>query len=178
MTHKQKTADKWAKRKDWCQRQFHFSLNGVKDVRIKKIHVTDHAMKRWHLRASKSGHENVHDVINAVKHSNLIKKDQLLPYGMPRLSNTVYSIRDGVVFVMEAIDIEEYRLLTVMTENEKSRSKLPKNPPSRCKRLISKSLAKKKREKFNDDGSCANHKKRTAYKKIQEKEMPQSEEIE
>jgi hypothetical protein len=146
------------------------------------IHVTDHARERWHSRASKSGHDNVHDIIEAVKDSEFIKKGQPLPYGLPRLPNTVYSIRDGVVFVMEAMTIDEYRLVTVITEDEKSKVKRatgpPKKPPSRYKRLLRKSQAKRKQEEeFHDNGSCTNHKKRTTRKKRREKEIPSSEEV-
>jgi hypothetical protein len=145
------------------------------------IHVTDHARERWHSRASKTGSDNVHDIIEAVKDSVFIKKGQPLPYGLPRLPNTVYSIRNGVVFVMEAMTIDEYRLVTVITEDEKSRTKRatgpPKRPPPRHKRLLKKTQAKKKREELDENGSSANHKKRTTRKKRREKEIPSCEEV-
>jgi len=142
------------------------------------IHVTDHARERWHKRASIGGNENVHDIIDAVKKSKFIKKNQPLPFGLPRLPGTVYSLNNGVVFVMEAMTIDEFRLVTVITEDEKAVIKKATGPPKRLalrqKRLIRKSLDKK-REIFKDE-SGTNHKNRTSRKE-RRKKAPSCEEI-
>jgi len=143
------------------------------------IHVTDHARERWHKRASIGGNENVHDIIDAVKKSKFIKKNQPLPFGLPRLPGTVYSLNNGVVFVMEAMTIDEFRLVTVITEDEKAVIKKATGPPKRRlalrqKRLIRKSLDKK-REIFKDE-SGTNHKNRTSRKE-RRKKAPSCEEI-
>jgi hypothetical protein len=89
-----------------------------KSVRAKTIHVTNHAKERWLLRVSKFENDNVYEIINAVKNSQIISKKHFLPYGLPRLSNLVYSINNGIVFILESISIEEYRLVTVITKEK------------------------------------------------------------
>ena len=85
-------------------------------MRAEIIHVTDHALLRWKERASVHSDATVHDVIKAVKESRQIKYDEPLPYQMPRKANSVYTInRDGVLFVLETVEINEFRLITVIT---------------------------------------------------------------
>lgn len=86
-------------------------------MRAETVHVTDHALLRWKERAAKHEDVNVYEIIRAVKESKVIKKTEPLPYPLPRLDGSVYSFHDGVLFVMEPITIDEYRLVTVICES-------------------------------------------------------------
>lgn len=83
-------------------------------MRAEIVHVTDHALLRWTQRVSEKG--NVFDIRNAIQKSRVIKKCEPLPYPLPRLEGSVYSVHNGVMFVMEPITIDEYRLVTVVSE--------------------------------------------------------------
>lgn len=85
-------------------------------MRASVVHVTDHALLRWRERAAVRADANVYDVIEAVKQSKVLRDHEPLPYPLPRLPNSVYSVKDDVLFVMEPITIEEYRLVTVVTK--------------------------------------------------------------
>lgn len=153
-------------------------------MRATVIHVTDHARERWHKRVSITGNENVYDIIEAVKESTILKKSIPLPYGLPRLPQTVYSIRSNIVFVMESVTIDEYRLVTVISEQDKTKIKRATGPPSRglkrnlaFKKKLSRQIAAKQKPKEDNDGSGVNHKKRFAYKKRREQKIPPSEEV-
>lgn len=148
-------------------------------MRATVIHVTDHARERWHKRVSIKGNENVHDIIEAVKESTILKKSSPLPYGLPRLPETVYSIRSNVVFVMEPMTIDEYRLVTVISEQDKTKAKRATGPPSKRKVAQKKKLSQKNKLKVEDteDGSGTNHKRCFAHKKRREQKIPSSEEI-
>jgi hypothetical protein len=101
-------------------------------MRAETVHVTDHALLRWKERAAKTEDTNVYEIIKAVKNSKVIKKNEPLPYPLPRLDGSVYSYNDGVLFVMEPITIDEYRLVTVICESApycgpaKPKTKAPK----------------------------------------------------
>ena len=85
-------------------------------MRAETVHVTDHALLRWTERASKTGEPNVHEIVQAVKDSRVIKKNEPLPYPLPRLDGSVYSYHEeGVLFILESVTIDEYRLVTVIT---------------------------------------------------------------
>lgn len=83
-------------------------------MRAEIVHVTDHALLRWSQRVSEAG--NVFEIKKAIQKSRVIKKCEPLPYPLPRLDGSVYSIHDGVMFVMEPVTIDEYRLVTVVSE--------------------------------------------------------------
>ena len=150
-------------------------------MRATVIHVTDHAIERWHKRVSIKGNENVHDIIEAVKESTVLKKSSPLPYGLPRRPETVYSMKSNVLFIMESITIDEYRLVTVISEEEKI--KKATGPPSKKKLAQNKKNSQKKKTKKKtkikdiENGSGSNHKRRFAYKKRRTQKIPSSEEI-
>lgn len=106
-------------------------------MRFEIVHVTDHALLRWIQRVSKNG--NVFEITNAIKKSKIIKKYELIPYPLPRKEGTVYSIYNGIVFVMEPITIKEYRLVTVV-----SGCYIPVYQPPRKPNKEEKTLKKKK----------------------------------
>lgn len=81
------------------------------------VHVTDHALLRWRERAAKHANEGADEIIQAVKQSRVLKKKELLPYPMPRLPHSVYSVKDEILFVLESVTITEYRLVTVITQD-------------------------------------------------------------
>jgi hypothetical protein len=89
----------------------------------KTIHVTDHAVSRWVQRISVIGVPNVSDIIDAVHKSQLIKKKQALPFGVPRFDNTVYSYHKDfrALFVLEPVAINELRLITVISSFSNTR---------------------------------------------------------
>lgn len=84
-------------------------------MRADIVHVTDHALLRWRERAARYADATVHDIIRAVKESRQLKSKEPLPYPMPRLSGSVYSVLGEILFVMEPITITEFRLVTVIT---------------------------------------------------------------
>ena len=85
-------------------------------MRAETVHVTDHALLRWRQRASKTGDVKVQEIVEAVKGSRVIKRNEPLPYCMPRVDGSVYSINSGVLFILESVTIDEYRLITVIAE--------------------------------------------------------------
>jgi len=115
-------------------------------MRAKIIHVTDHALLRWSQRVSNL--TSVFEIVKAIQQSRVIKKCEPLPYPLPRLEGSVYSIHNGVMFVMESVTIDEYRLVTVVSES------IPRvNPPKKLskekkqeKRLQKKFLLKEKQQ--------------------------------
>lgn len=139
-------------------------------MRVNIVHITEHAKKRWNSRVSSC--DNVHDIIEVVKNSAFIKKDQPLPYGLPRLPNKVYSIKNTVLFIMEAVNIDEYRLITVINDSETRAVSLPKISTKRQKRILAKAkkLLEVKEEKESINGPCVNHKRQIARKKRRKKE--------
>ena len=107
-------------------------------MRAETIHVTDHAMLRWKQRASKTGDVNVHEIIKAVKESKVVKKKEFLPYRMPRFDGSVYSVNGPVLFILESVTIDEYRLITVISEELPKQKSLP---PKRRHKPLKKELA-------------------------------------
>lgn len=108
-------------------------------MRAETVHVTDHAMLRWTERASKTGESNVQEIVQAVKDSRVIKKNEPLPYPLPRLDGSVYSYHEqGVLFILESVTIDEYRLVTVITGNPTYRGLA--RPPK--KKIINKKKQK------------------------------------
>lgn len=81
-------------------------------MRAKIVHVTDHALLRWTQRVSETG--NVFEIKQAIQKSRVIKKCEPLPYPLPRVDGSVYSVDGEVMFIMEPITIDEYRLVTVI----------------------------------------------------------------
>jgi len=85
-------------------------------MRAETVHVTDHALLRWKERASQTGEAKVQEIVQAVKDSRVIKKNEPLPYPLPRLDGSVYSFNgdEGILFILESVTIDEYRLVTVI----------------------------------------------------------------
>lgn len=82
-------------------------------MRAETIHVTNHALTRWKERASKTGEVNEQEIIKAVKESKVVKRSEPLPYALPRMDGSVYSVAGNILFVLESVTIDEYRLVTV-----------------------------------------------------------------
>lgn len=72
---------------------------------------------------SVKGVANVSDIIDAVHNSELIKKKQSLPFGVPRFDNTVYSYHAEfrALFVLEPVKLNELRLITVISSFSNTR---------------------------------------------------------
>lgn len=106
-------------------------------MRAETVHITDHALLRWKERASKTGEVKVQEIVQAVRESRIIKKNEPLPYPLPRLDGSVYSFNAGVLFILEPVTIDEYRLVTVIADEPTYRgmSRPPKtnNPRKRQK---------------------------------------------
>ena len=94
-------------------------MNSPKGVimRAEQVSVTDHALLRWNERVSITGKCHVDEIVDAVKKSKIIKKNEILPYVSNRKSNTVYSQHENVLFIMEPISIDEFKLITVITDS-------------------------------------------------------------
>ncbi len=80
------------------------------------IHVTDHAVARWKQRVSDDPYLNVYRIIDVVKKAKLISKKEIIPFTTPRQKNTIYAIYEDILFVMEPIEIDEYNLVTIITQ--------------------------------------------------------------
>lgn len=80
------------------------------------IHVTDHAVARWKQRVSDDPYLNVYRIIDVVKKAKLISKKEIIPFTTPRQKNTIYAIYEDILFVMESIEIDEYNLVTIITQ--------------------------------------------------------------
>lgn len=85
-------------------------------MRAETVHVTDHALLRWQERATQTGEAKVQDIVQAVKDSKVVKKSEPLPFPLPRLDGSVYSFnnKQGLLFILESVTIDEYRLVTVI----------------------------------------------------------------
>ena len=80
------------------------------------IHITDHAVARWKQRVSDDPYLNVYRIIDVVKKAKLISKKEIIPFTTPRQKNTIYAIYEDILFVMEPIEIDEYNLVTIITQ--------------------------------------------------------------
>ena len=116
-------------------------------MRVKVIHITDHAMLRWSQRVSKTG--TTFDIKDAIQKSKVIKKNEILPYMFHRFDGSVYSVHNGVMFVMEPVSIEEFRLVTVVAEFMMGFQPLKKISKEN-QFLQKKQRLKEKQEKKND----------------------------
>ena len=84
-------------------------------MRAETIHVTDHALLRWKERVSEDA--NINEIVQSVKDSRVIKKKEHLPYRIPRIDGSVYSLNNELLFVLESVTIDEYVLVTVITKS-------------------------------------------------------------
>lgn len=89
-------------------------------MRAEIVHVTDHALLRWRERAATRGDANVYEIISAVKQSRVVKKNEPMPFLMPRQQDSVYSFHNGILFILKSVSIDEYHLVTVITSNSYS----------------------------------------------------------
>jgi hypothetical protein len=85
-------------------------------VKANIIHITDHAVARWKQRVSDDPYLNVYRIIDVVKKAKLISKKEIIPFTTPRQKNTIYAIYEDILFVMEPIEIDEYNLVTIITQ--------------------------------------------------------------
>jgi hypothetical protein len=120
-------------------------------MRAETVHVTDHALLRWKERASKTGFVHVDEIIQAVKESKVIKKNEPLPYPLPRLDGSVYSFNAGVMFVLEPVTIDEYRLVTVISDEPTYRGFAPPKKAKSSPRKRQKHAEIEKHEKMEID---------------------------
>ena len=79
--------------------------------------MTDHALIRWRQRVSNDDRLSVYTIIDVVKKSRIVKKHELLPFRTPRFKNSLYSIHKNILFILECVTIDEYKLVTIITDN-------------------------------------------------------------
>lgn len=108
------------------------------------IHVTDHALARWKERVSNDPHLRVHAIIDIIRKANVLSKEEVLPYKTPRHKNTLYAMYEDILFILETVTIEEYKLITVITSNM-SHVQMIKNPRKFRQRYEPESKKKKKK---------------------------------
>ena len=84
------------------------------------ISVTDHALLRWNERVSETGNCHVDEIVHAIKKSKIIKKNEPVPFVTNRRNNTVYTFNGQVLFILDPISIDEFKLITVITDNNQS----------------------------------------------------------
>ena len=114
-------------------------------MRASIIHVTDHALVRWKQRVSDDPRLCVYTIIDAVKEAKVIKKDELLPFRVARQKNSMYAVYDDVLFILESLSIDEYNLITIITENVFHTPRIKKQYKIRKKYIPE---TKKKRKKL------------------------------
>jgi hypothetical protein len=68
------------------------------------VHVTDHAWVRWRERASETQSDcNAYTIIQSVREARRLEKNEPIPYGMPRKANSVYAVKDDILFILEPV---------------------------------------------------------------------------
>lgn len=100
-------------------------------MKAEMIHVTDHAVLRWSQRVSNGAYFTIHDIIHELRMAQVISRDEILPFNTIRQPNTVYAFYQGILFVCEPIDINIYRLITVITYSENHIVKIKKTVKER-----------------------------------------------
>jgi hypothetical protein len=115
-------------------------------MRAEVVHITDHAILRWSQRVT-SDRFRCADIRQAIKNSKVLRKNDPLP--LPRLDGSVYSLYDGVLFVLEPITIDEYRLVTVVSEFSKT-SQVPRKISKEKQQLLSVEKRKTLSEKLKN----------------------------
>jgi hypothetical protein len=119
------------------------------------IHVTNHALARWRERAENKDC-SPDEIVEIVKKSRQLKKNEFLPYPVARLPNSVYTVKDNLLFILEPVTLTEYRLVTVVGDPPKLPAKMTTIDELPCqmsaseernlllqeKKLIEKELAK------------------------------------
>jgi len=113
-------------------------------VKASIIHVTEHAMMRWAERVSGPKRFCVYDIIDQIKQARIIKKNEALPFQTPRLKNTLYAYNNGVLFILEAMSIIEFNLITIITQQNPF-GRVAKAPPKQKVRFVPETKKKKKK---------------------------------
>jgi hypothetical protein len=113
-------------------------------VKANIIHVTDHAVARWKQRVSDDPYLNVYRIIDVVKKAKLISKKEIIPFTTPRQKNTIYAIYEDILFVMEPIEIDEYNLVTIITQTA-TYTQIVKKTKKIKERFIPETKKKKKK---------------------------------
>lgn len=85
-------------------------------MQFQTIHITDHAIQRWSERTTRK--VNIEEITESIRKSKLITKKDFLPFCLPRRAETVYSFDGEVLFIFETVSINEFRLVTVIAEQE------------------------------------------------------------
>lgn len=116
-------------------------------MKAEMIHVTDHAILRWSQRVSNGAYFTIHDIIHDLRMAPVISRDEILPFNTIRQPNTVYAFHQGVLFVCEPIDINIYRLITVITYSENHIVKIRKTTKQRPDRKEIEPEPEQKRRK-------------------------------
>ena len=109
------------------------------------IHVTDHAFYRWKHRVSDDNYLNVYKIIDIVKKAKLVSKKEIIPFSIPRQKNSIYAIYEDILFVMKPIAINEYSLVTIITQTTNNCCKIVKNQKKIKVRFVPETKKKKKK---------------------------------
>jgi hypothetical protein len=109
------------------------------------IHVTDHAFYRWKHRVSDDNYLNVYKIIDVVKKAKLVSKKEIIPFTIPRQKNSIYAIYEDILFVMKPIAIDEYSLVTIITQTANNCCKIVKNQKKIKVRFVPETKKKKKK---------------------------------
>ena len=121
------------------------------------IHVTDHAIIRWKQRVSDDPVLSVYKIIDVVKKAKLVSKKEIIPFTTARYKNSIYAMYEDILFVMEPITIDEYNLVTIITETGtytqfiKKQKKIKERFVPETKKKKKKIPARIKRIDLNDD---------------------------
>lgn len=139
-------------------------------MRVKSINVTDHAMLRWSERGkSVSTGKKVGDVIEAIKQSRVIGKDEPLPYSLPRIDGKVYSIFQGLLFILDPVGLDEYKVVTIISHDpDLMGSRLSKKKPKTAKHKKRKPNVDDIKPEEAFDKSSSKYKKTVVKNKLNE----------
>lgn len=95
-------------------------------MRFGKLQITDHAIMRWKERID-SVNFTEEDIRRSIAESIIIKKNEPLPFATARVPNTIYSLHNEIMFIMQPIDINDYKLITVVNKNNNYNFKFRKS---------------------------------------------------
>lgn len=85
-------------------------------MKFKTVHITDHAFERWEERIGKI---DKNKILDSIRTARVIKSNEVLPFATTRKKGTTYCYCEELktLFYLENVTIDEYRLVTLISEN-------------------------------------------------------------
>lgn len=99
-------------------------------MKFSKLSITDHAILRWRQRVN-SVDFTEETIKKCLEEARIIRKNESLPFPTPRIPNTVYAVKDNIMFILQPVAIKEFNLITVVNKSIIFGTKKPQ-----CKKRI------------------------------------------